>query len=69
VVTDNLPIVWVFNFSCAERDENMITTGEKVGIWKEVNLAYFKVLAQHSPADAEINIIREKNWCKIGLAS
>jgi hypothetical protein len=38
----------------------MITTGEKVGIWKEQILAYFKVLAQHSPADAEITISHEK---------
>jgi hypothetical protein len=64
VVTNNLPIVWVFSFSCAEWDGNMITTGENVGIRKKQILDYFKVLAQHLPADAEINIIHGKRWCK-----
>jgi hypothetical protein len=44
-------------------------TGEKVGIWKEKILAYFEVLAQHSPADAKITICHEKKWCKNGLRS
>jgi hypothetical protein len=33
----------------------MVMSGELVGIWKKVVIAYIKVVSQHSPREAEEN--------------